>query len=92
MSKWIVWKNGIYDERIDTVKKAEENLSLRSRRLSTIKLIWAILTEKGFKWKFEETLKYALIHYDCYKGSNASDVFIFTCTKNYSKIWKEKNV
>lgn len=87
--KIIVWLN--YDGSIDHTKKAVEKAT--PLNISKYRLIWAILTEVGFLWKLTETIKYALMHYDTYRGSCASSVMLFEGTKNYEKIWiKEKKI
>lgn len=57
-------------------------------QLNKWSLIKAVLFEKGFLWKLRETIKYALRWHDCYRGSGASDVILFTGTKSFDKLWK----
>jgi len=58
--------------------------------LNKWKLFYYILFERGFLWKLTETIKYALTHYDCYKGACASDVLMFENTKGFDKIWEKQ--
>jgi hypothetical protein len=58
-------------------------------KIKPLRLFWAIIFEKGFLWKLTETIKYALIHSEFYRGRNASDVLLFTNTKNFQKIWRK---
>jgi len=52
-------------------------------------IIWAVLTNKRFKWWFGATIKYALRHYNCKHGQGASDVLIFKY-KYFKKIFNIK--
>ena len=59
-------------------------------KLNKFQLIKAILFEKGFIWKLGETIKYALLHADCYRGSNAFEVVIFEGSDSFEKLWYKK--
>lgn len=37
-------------------------------------LIWLLLTERGFVWKLEGVIRYALMSHDKVRGHNSSDV------------------
>ena len=85
--KWITRLNN--KKETENTYKCFEDSECTYWKLSLIKLLWACITEKGFRWKLEETIKYALKHHDCYRGSNSSDVMLFTNTKNFDKIWSK---
>lgn len=59
-----------------------------SEKVRLLFIVWKLLTSKRFRGLFFETFKYALRHYDSYFGFGSSEVFLFTCEKEYSKIWK----
>lgn len=56
--------------------------------IKVLPFLWYTLTSKSFRWKMVETLKYALMHYDSYRGDNASDVCLFKVDKDFHKVWK----
>jgi len=77
-----------------TMKIATENeyWNRPNIKLKPIALIKAILFERGFLWKLEETIKYSLIHAETYRGRKASEVLMFQGTNNFLKIWKHEGV
>jgi hypothetical protein len=74
---------GTFKEATENKLWADHNIELKK-----FALIKAILFEKGFLWKLCETIKYALIHGDTYRGTNASDILLFENSKSFRKIWK----
>lgn len=90
MEKYVVYKR--HELEKPEVYKSFEDKSFYNKKISIFKLIIACLFEKGFFWKLTETIKYALIHSECYRGLNVSDVLLFKNTENFNKIWiKEKS-
>jgi len=61
-------------------------------KLNKFQLIKAILLEKGFIWKLGETVKYALLHSDSYRGDNSSEVVIFENSDSFEKLWYKKDI
>jgi hypothetical protein len=61
-------------------------------KLNKFQLIKAILFEKGFISKLGEAVKYGLIHSDCYRGENASEIVIFRNGESFDKLWYTKKV
>jgi hypothetical protein len=86
--KYIVYFDS-KNERIESCKSVYQD-NVPEHKLSIIKTLWACLTEKGFLYKFTQTLKYALRHADCYRDDGSANVFLFQMTKNYDNIWRKK--
>ncbi len=61
-------------------------------KLSKIKLIIAILFHKGFFWKLEGTIEYALNTYDKIRGTGASDVLLFNISDSFNFIQKNTKI
>lgn len=85
--KYVVFPEDDWGSR--TIKEAKEDHFFCDYKLRLKK--WSFILKLIFSKKFfmliRETLLYALMHEDCYKGQNASDVYILTCQKGFSKLW-----
>lgn len=58
--------------------------------LNLFKLVLLCIFKKGFKSYLCDTIKYALMHSECYRGTYASDVIIFKGCFDYSFIFKKE--
>jgi hypothetical protein len=83
--KYIVYQDS-NDSSPKIHKEYEDNVPLTE--ISKLKFIWYFLTNKRFVWKLTETIKYALRHHDCYRGNGSSEVYLFTKSKEYKKMWR----
>lgn len=85
--KYITW---VYNNGTTKTYKVKETTYeyFSKKKISVFRLILGLLFEKGFAWKFVETIKYALVHYEEYRGAFASDVILLIRTKTYNKLFK----
>lgn len=83
--KIVVWVDK--DLKMTEYKRCYEDYTPKGK-LKIFKTIWFLLIDRGFRWQFEETLKYTLRHASCYRGTGASDVLMFQVHKKADKIWK----
>lgn len=86
-NKYVVYENhkGLKPD----VHRAYED-HVPKENLSKIKLILAIIFDKGFTWRLSQVVKYGLCHHDCYRGNYSSDVLLFKVCDSYPKIWKKR--
>lgn len=88
-TKYVVWTDDKGKIR-QSQEEGQEFKSLHMKKINKFQFIKSILFEKGFLWKLAETIKYASYHHNYYRGTNASDVVLFTHTEGFYKMWKEK--
>lgn len=47
------------------------------KQINWFKFIWALIrNKKGFRWRLQGTIQYALRHHDYHRGHGASDVML----------------
>jgi hypothetical protein len=87
--KYVIWtdSNGKIETAIN-VTNIERSESWNKKEISIWRLLVALIFEKGFKWKLQETIIYAIVHHNAYRGDGSSNVMLFENTKNFWKIWK----
>ena len=58
--------------------------------MSAIRLIFLYIFSRRFRWLFSETVKYALMHHESYRGEKASSVLMFSNLYCYpDKLWRK---
>jgi len=91
-TKYIIWMDirGGAESTEEAFEDDQWNDNKKFKSLKKYKLIWNILFSKGFLWRLQETIKYALLHSECYRGTNACDVMEFTMYKGFYELWDTK--
>jgi len=85
--KYIVY---IENGKVDHSHEAEESYAFEDKEISRFKLLLAIITDNHFARYMADVLRYAIRHYESYRGNGAADVVLFQVSKKYNKIWKDK--